>query len=1357
MQNHASRIPLHVSRFTPHASRLTPHERGVALVVTLVLLSIITFMAVTFLVLSRSQHGSVATETDQQVARLAADTARERAIAALVAPILATTNEFNYGLLVSTNYISSAGFISGLSSPTNVSYSYLNGAPLNPADFLQNLTNLLYDPRPPVFIVTNALAVKSNEFRFFLDLNRNGFDDPNGLQPVVVQPNPPGPLYFYDLSGNLVPYSWPPPPNILSNFFIGDPEWIGGLRHPEFTHSADNPFVYRYAYIALPVGQSLDMNIVGNDGKQRDMSQPGDGFFRDQGLLTAEINLGAFLADLNTNMWPSTTPNPYNFAPYSYSTSYPPLANTGAAFDDAYALLRYRYAGNLASLAHVSGLGGLFANGAAAFSPDTADFYLGGPLMSGTAWPPLGYSGVNQARVNAQLPWSGAYNTNHFYTTQDWFDQNKTRPPWLPLAAPSLTDRLLIAGAQTNSYDRYTFYRLLSQLGTDTAPEPGGKMNVNYCNVDNNGYVVPNMATNFISWQAAQFFTNAAMRLLADAGYTVGDPNYATNLLVRNYVNGVLVTNLQIPIWPTNFYTPSVHRLLQLAANMYDATTNRVDFNPNPPYPHLPTVFLPMFKSASIRTGNATTNGIYIVGYREVNVNDMNALVGYAALWPLDLSILTSAPKTPPFMVYGVPLVIGAKKGLPNFNEFAMQSQVQVTRKLQFHRPGTSTTAPVNEMDQMFVAGISNVFGVEAWNSYAAPYPRTLELRVWPDITVLVTNLETSKLLRISSIQPTSPTVSNIVGTAWTGFAPQQPQYSLKLPLMTNWVFLSNMTYQAAGDAFIPLTGTFERNVGTTNAHVPRWKLTMRTRLRFAVVDTAANRIVDYVNLASDSDLDIANALTSGGSCGGSYTPDPSNGSMWCTNRMYGATSDKVPTFGIQNQIEASLGHTAPDWNSSTREFPSGMDQAAAIAFFKGQFQPGYLSTSNTFNAPYQPFRNIYLVTSWEANDPLVHYTVGDLVSLVQTNLMFDKADPSPTANLGQVNNRYEPWGGYASGSSSPTKVDLTVKDPLMFRSDNWDFPANKLPNVGWLGRVHRGTPWQTAYLKSFGVSDYKDYKTWFNNWQTWSGNGQLVTNVGQFSTNVLPLYVFGTATGVGWPDSLFTQPTNDWHLLDLFTTAFNDNATRGQLSVNQTNLAAWSAALSGVIVLTNNLDASGTPIFDATNNVMPAWTVIQPAGIYNSFGTTPWPPLVRLVNAINNTRNNNPRHVFSRLGDILAVPELTTASPFLNTNNTPSYYNNGLNDAAYERIPQQVAGLLKADSVPRFVIYAFGQTLKPESTRAIVKSGIFSGLCTNYQVVAESATRTVVRFDGVQPNHGINRITSLHPVIESFNVLPPD
>jgi len=65
---------------------------------------------------------------------------------------------------------------------------------------------------------------------------------------------------------------------------------------------------------------------------------------------------------------------------------------------------------------------------------------------------------------------------------------------------------------------------------------------------------------------------------------------------------------------------------------------------------------------------------------------------------------------------------------------------------------------------------------------------------------------------------------------------------------------------------------------------------------------------------------------------------------------------------------------------------------------------------------------------------------------------------------------------------------------------------------------------------------------------------------------------------------------------------------------------------------------------------------------------------------------------------------------------------------------------------------------LKP-APRSIVTSGPFFGLCTNYQITAEMATRTVVRFEGIQPYQSgrPSAITNLHPVIESFNVLPAD
>jgi len=193
-------------------------ERGVALVVTLILLSVITFMAVAFLVMSRSEKGSVTTTTDMTTARLAAESARERAIAETLAFIQAWTNEQNFGLLVSTNYISSAGFLPNNFSFTNVAYNYGNGTPLNANDALRNLTNLFYSPRAPVWITNRVFH--SNEFAFYLDVNRNNRYDTNGLVPVMNPTNG-----FYNLSGGWI--SSIIPGNTMSNFMVGDPEWLG--------------------------------------------------------------------------------------------------------------------------------------------------------------------------------------------------------------------------------------------------------------------------------------------------------------------------------------------------------------------------------------------------------------------------------------------------------------------------------------------------------------------------------------------------------------------------------------------------------------------------------------------------------------------------------------------------------------------------------------------------------------------------------------------------------------------------------------------------------------------------------------------------------------------------------------------------------------------------------------------------------------------------------------------------------------------------------------------------------------------------------------------------------------------------
>ena len=109
-----------------------------------------------------------------------------------------------------------------------------------------------------------------------------------------------------------------------------------------------------------------------------------------------------------------------------------------------------------------------------------------------------------------------------------------------------------------------------------------------------------------------------------------------------------------------------------------------------------------------------------------------------------------------------------------------------------------------------------------------------------------------------------------------------------------------------------------------------------------------------------------------------------------------------------------------------------------------------------------------------------------------------------------------------------------------------------------------------------------------------------------------------------------------------------------------------------------------------------------------------------------------------------------------------PSQQTNGISDEMYEWLPQQVMSLLTVSSSPRYVIYSYGQALKPAPGGTYLGAGSFFGMVTNYQVVSEIATRAVVRLDTVRTNgsSGPNSTVIVTPpraVIEQFNILPPD
>jgi hypothetical protein len=250
------------------------------------------------------------------------------------------------------------------------------------------------------------------------------------------------------------------------------------------------------------------------------------------------------------------------------------------------------------------------------------------------------------------------------------------------------------------------------------------------------------------------------------------------------------------------------------------------------------------------------------------------------------------------------------------------------------------------------------------------------------------------------------------------------------------------------------------------------------------------------------------------------------------------------------------------------------------------------------------------------------------------------------------------------------------------------------------------------------------------------------------------------------WAGTSLTHPTNDWELMDLFTAAPAPSAARGLLSINQTNSAAWYAALSGLMLLTNTIDdfeiGPGTNGFATLGNGLGSY-VLDPREV----------AVRTIVDGIHRYRSQQKNGVFTNLGQILGVAELSigeTNSNPLNqnpvsaniTNSSPVIYRgqlgdefysdqeqNGIPDYVYERLPQQLMGLLKMEDHPQLTIYTWGQALKPARRSVILTAGPLRGLVTNYQVTAEVSAKSSVRIEGVNPVFGFgpNSFRSLYEI----------
>ena len=1203
------------------------NQSGVALVITLIMLSVITIIAVAFLALSQRERASTTQTLTGTEAELMASTGLDRSkshVLAEVAAFLATNTQVVGGRAIYRKPPGTDLAVSQAYLTNDIVYKNWTNM-VNPPDY-EPLTKLFYDPQVPVFTTNNSGAY---ELVDYLDLNRNGRLDPTGFVPVR------------DNNGNIVPGE--------TNFVIGDPQWIGVLARPNEPHSSSNRFVGRYAYIILPAGRTLDIDFIHNQGKVPAIA-PLSRYYRSQGHGTWEINLAAFLADLNRDQW-----NTYTYDAFIDQGS------RDRAFQAADDILQYRYAGFPPKRSS-----DVFGFAPTDISSDNIDQLANG----------FGVAGVDNDGPND--PWPGAPNPRRFFAVHDFFNA--------PLGL--FTNGLMVAGNRRDSYNGYTFYRMLAQIGTDSEPErmrvrraekdgsgrragdflDSARINLNYENTNDT------VAADFVPWGPTNFFHVAADRLLREYGFQFDGQSLS-------------VTNL--PVYPTNYYNGAVHRVLQMTMNMFDATTNFMANGANVG-PSYPTVLKPVFRS---RTRNGS-NEIYVARYRQVG-QEMGACID-PNNWidpadPADQAKVPSAPGEFDGFAYGVPLLIGAKKGYPNFNEFTFQSEVQVHRKLEMHKEAEQRYP--SHTNQAFFIGVSNFLGMELWNSYKDPYPRALQLYAAGRVTRGLRNDE--GFSKVEELNMNSG-LQAIPANNWKGLAflpgPGSANYC-----WTNDIFQPVAIYNRSRGGMIT---NIARTTWESIFPAPQWELNMTNRFRMMLFDNGY--IVDAVALAPVSfSTNITKVLAE----------EPRFGPLWRTNRN-GGGGVTVATAGIQNQILASLpGRAAnvdPDWNDW--QMPGGT--VATVKNAKEGFEAWLNSRTNAASVqqvPFTPHVKVFRRFEWRANDPLVHYTDQDLrrgTNAVQFASFLRNFDALTNFNLGTRNPEYNPWGGNPNASmADPGRQAMsqnsTIIDPRVKSSDDWDFPTNKFPTLGWLGRVHRGTPWQTVYFKAApapGQDKWLDPRVHY---------------------------------------SLRAHPTNDWALADVFTVAQHPNASRGRLSINQTNVAAWSAVLSGAEVSTFLEAGGGQRVTNA---------IIQPVLIE--------PHVETIVKAINARREALPGRVYGSLREFIGLPELTTASPYLN----PPYVSTApqpdtLRDRDYEAIPERILSLIQVGE-PRFVVYAFGQSLKP-APQSILTGGPYRGLVTNYEVTGELATRAVMRVElspRTPPGAPIPRA-----IVESFNILPPD
>jgi hypothetical protein len=930
-----------------------------------------------------------------------------------------------------------------------------------------------------------------------------------------------------------------------------------------------------------------------------------------------------------------------------------------------------------------------------------------------------------------------------------------------------------------STYDHYTYYRMLAQLGTDGAIEDDRKINLNYKNTTNllesvgvdgwyltNSTAPPPKASQLTNWTAFEFFNRVADALLTNEFYPRGITHIGliSPRTIPVYTNrSVIETQTNVASATDYLYSPRIHQLLQIAANLYEGTvSNKLD---GERYPFRPSVYRPVFRGKDLGDGKGV--GIHIVGYVDETdytgqlKNFKQRYEGKGIFWK-ELAEQASqggfnADPNAGLLFFDVPILFGVRQGFPTLSELVLHSEVVVQRRMRLSK---NSSGDISKVERAFSIGVSNVLMTEFVNPYTytnlnvplTGYPRALSIvvsnqtRTWMhrDAQLVKTDfnpvaLESNRVafgwrtndiavLGGNQIQESLPYSFYIQGTGGPGF----------VNVATNGI-----TYDDSA------TPTWQQ-----------WSLTLSNRFIYLAFDGGS--LVDaFFSARFTNRVDITRVLNDPNPVPDGIYSVPGGTDfkgIWRTNS---ATFAPVPTTiqmsqGEVNQLKISSDENADTaiWASFGRLEAVGFSTAKEAAKgFKAWLNDKANLASQT--APFTPGNRLPFVSSLQVNDPLVHYSILDFAT--------NRSDarlrlPAPVASaafgipndvktyseanmttLLEPNPRSYRWG---RAENADEEYKYTLKDASVTTPDLWNFPSHKYPSVGWIGRIHRGSPWQSISLKSFPTndSDRVDLGVW-------------ATHVGQAAARV------------------DTMPTNDWRLLDIFTTSIHPNLDRGRLSINQTNLAAWSAVFSGI----NTFQAVDNGLEGLTSS--PGGLLMQPDAIDDDNDPTTPTPLRKIVNGINQARRNLPSadKQFHHVSELMMVPELSLETPAIPNDARRINPSSNLTDSDYERLAEQILGLVKVGE-PRFVVYAWGQSLKPAERGVEARNNQIypigpsvdpgTRLVKNYQITGETAMRAVVKVEFTYKYDSSNRvivdangIPIRHPraVIESFNIIPTD